>query len=76
MQQLLPSSAYRATCSSTSRSDVGNRATNRYEWVCDVDLALRIAETLGIDVEPLVAQAFNRRAVVEAIKRAVMEGDA
>jgi hypothetical protein len=54
---------------------VENRPTNQYAGVRDVDLAIRIAKTLGMNVESLMDQSFSRRAVVEAIKRAVMEGD-
>ena len=53
----------------------GNQATNQYYGVRDVDLALRAAASMGMDVDRVTATALSRRGVVQAIKQAIMEGD-
>jgi len=47
----------------------------QYHGVRDVDLATRVAATLGLDVDRLLARALSRRDAVRAIKEAVMEGE-
>jgi hypothetical protein len=54
---------------------VGNDVTNQYHGVCDLDLALQIARSLGLDVDRVTATALGRVAVVQAIKDAVMDGE-
>ena len=54
---------------------VGNNVTNQYHGVRDLDLAIQIARTLGLDVDRLKATALGRPAVVQAIKDAVMDGE-
>ncbi len=51
------------------------RATNQFHGVRDVDLAIRLGESLGVDVAKIRQFALGRAAVVEAIKQAVMEGE-
>ncbi len=51
-----------------------NQPTNQYHGVRDVDLAMRLAESMGLDVDRVVATALGRRGIVQAIKDAVMEG--
>lgn len=53
---------------------VGDRMTNQYRGVRDVDLAAKLAAALGLDVERITATALGRRGVVTAIKDALMEG--
>ncbi len=48
--------------------------TNQYHGVRDVDVAIRLGETLGIDIEHLRCLAFSRAALVQAIREAVEEG--
>ena len=54
---------------------VDNRATNQYHGVRDLDLAIRIGKVLGVDVERATQTAIGRRAMVQAIKNAVFDGD-
>ncbi|TWT81915.1 hypothetical protein CA13_33700 [Planctomycetes bacterium CA13] len=54
---------------------VKNQLTNQYQGIRDVDLAMRIAQTLGLDVNRVTATASSRRHIVTAIKEAVMDGD-
>jgi len=51
----------------------GERVTNQYHGVRDVDLATKAAAAMGMDVSGI--HAINRRGVVQAIKDAIMEGD-
>ncbi|GIW98239.1 MAG: hypothetical protein KatS3mg111_1572 [Pirellulaceae bacterium] len=53
---------------------IGNMATNQYHGVRDVDLAMRIGELWGVDVDRLAAVSFSRAALVEAIRQAIEEG--
>ncbi|MGB7346583.1 MAG: hypothetical protein WBD20_20345 [Pirellulaceae bacterium] len=53
---------------------VENRQTNQYHGIRDVDLALKIAESLGLDANEVTRTALSRRALVRAIKDAVEEG--
>ena len=54
---------------------VGDRPTNQYHGVRDVDLAIKSGESLGIDVSRVTTGVTNRRDCVIAIKQAVMQGD-
>jgi hypothetical protein len=54
---------------------VGNDVTNQYHGVRDLDLAIRIARSMGLDVDRVTAMALTRQAIVQAIKDAVMDGD-
>ncbi|MCP4944413.1 MAG: hypothetical protein GY924_20865 [Planctomycetaceae bacterium] len=54
---------------------VDNRATNQYHGVRDLDLAIRLGKVLGVDVERATQSAISRRAIVQAIKNAVFDGD-
>ena len=49
--------------------------TNQYHGVRDVDLAMRAATAMGMDVDRITASALTRRGLVQAIKQAVMDGD-
>lgn len=49
--------------------------TNQYHGVRDLDLALRLARSMGVDVDRVTATALGRRAMVAAIKEAVMDGE-
>ncbi|NND96197.1 MAG: hypothetical protein HKN47_02575 [Pirellulaceae bacterium] len=53
---------------------VADQQVNQYHGIRDVDLALKLAESLGLDVDAVTANALSRRGVVQAIKDAVMEG--
>lgn len=48
-------------------------AVNQYHGVRDVHLALKVGESLGIDVDQVTATALTPTAIVGAIKEAVME---
>ncbi len=52
---------------------VGDRATNQYRGVRDVDLAIKAAEFLGLDIQSLIAQAATRRHLVRLIHEAIEE---
>ena len=54
---------------------VGDRPTNQYRGVRDVDLAVRVAQSMGMDVDRITSAALTRQGVVQAIKQAVMEGE-
>ncbi|GAA5509687.1 hypothetical protein [Novipirellula caenicola] len=54
---------------------VGQRQVNQYFGVRDVDLAVRIGRSLGLDVDRITANSLSRRGVVVAIKEAIMEGE-
>jgi hypothetical protein len=54
---------------------VADRATNQYHGIRDLDLAMRLGQAMGLQVERLTASVVGRRAMVEAIKQAIMEGD-
>jgi len=52
-----------------------DKVTNQYEGVRDIDLAIRIGKSLGLDVDQVTATALSRSATVAAIKEAIMNGD-
>ncbi len=54
---------------------VGNDVTNQYHGVRDLDLAIQVARSMGLDVDRVTATALGRLAVVQAIKDAVMDGE-
>lgn len=54
---------------------VSDRATNQYHGVRDLDLAMRLGKTMGLQVERVTANILGRRAMVEAIKQAIMDGE-
>jgi len=54
---------------------VDNKATNQYHGVRDLDLAIRLGKVLGVDIERATQSAISRRAIVQAIKNAVFDGD-
>ena len=47
---------------------------NQFEGIRDVDLAIRLADYLGADVQRVLTAAFSRAAVVRALCEAVEEG--
>ena len=53
---------------------VENQPTNQYHGIRDVDLAIRLATSMGLDVDRVVATALGRRGIVQAIKEAVFDG--
>jgi hypothetical protein len=54
---------------------VGASATNQYHGIRDLDLALRLAETLGLPVDRVTANVMGRRAIVRAIKESLFDGE-
>ena len=54
---------------------VENTATNQYHGVRDLDLAVKLGTALGIDVNRATRSAMQRRAIVQAIKNAVFDGE-
>ncbi|TWU34978.1 FMN-binding protein [Novipirellula artificiosorum] len=52
-----------------------DKVTNQFRGVRDIDLAVRIAESLGLQVDRVTAATFSRRGMVAAIKQAIMDGD-
>ncbi len=53
---------------------VGRELVSQYEGVRDIDLALKLGEYLGIDVNKITSTSLNRRSMVRAIREAVEEG--
>ena len=53
---------------------VENRQTNQYHGIRDVDLAMKLADSLGLDAKSVTQMTASRRSVVQAIKDAVEEG--
>lgn len=49
--------------------------TNQYHGIRDVDLAIRLAESMGIRVDVHALARFGRARLVQAIKDAIMNGD-
>ncbi len=49
--------------------------TNQYHGVRDVDLAIRLAQSIGIQVDSSSLARYGRSRLVQAIKDAVMNGD-
>lgn len=59
--------------SQTIYTDQG--VTNQYHGIRDVDLAIRLADSLGIRIDSNAMARFTRARLVQAIKDAVMNGD-
>ncbi len=60
----------------TKRRDIifhQDRVTNQFHGVRDLDLALRLAEFLGVDTGPIVAYTLGDLGIVTALKEAVDE---
>jgi hypothetical protein len=53
---------------------IGDRRLNHYEGVRDVDLAIKLAEYLGVDTAALISIQPNRRRLVQSLQEAVEEG--
>lgn len=53
---------------------VGEQVTNQYQGIRDVDLAIRLGEFLGVDVNCLQANSATRAELVRNIRHAVEEG--
>jgi hypothetical protein len=54
---------------------VADQPTNQYHGVRDVDLAVQLAQSMGLDVDRITATVLGRRRIVRAIKEAVMDGE-
>ncbi len=54
---------------------IDDSQTNQYHGVRDVDIALKLAEAMGLDVDRVTALALGRRGIVVAIKQSIMDGD-
>ena len=52
----------------------GERIVNQFEGVRDVDLAIRLADFLGVATDQILASSLSRAVVVSALKEAVEEG--
>ncbi len=50
-----------------------DRVVNQYEGIRDIDLARKLAEVLGIDVDYVTSSAFSPEAQVRALREAVDE---
>ncbi len=53
---------------------IGQQTTNQFFGIRDVDLAIKLAHAMGLDVDRVTAAALGRRGIVSAIKEAVMDG--
>lgn len=49
------------------------RPVNQYHGIRDVHLAMKVGQSLGVDVDEATATALSPTAIVSAIKEAVME---
>lgn len=54
---------------------VEDEVANQYHGVRDLDLAIRLARSLGVDVDRILSITPGRRSVVRAIKEAVIDGE-
>ncbi|MGI9470092.1 MAG: hypothetical protein ACR2NZ_01080 [Rubripirellula sp.] len=54
---------------------VDDAPTNQYHGVRDLDIAIKVAEALGVNAERATSSAMHRRAMVQAIKTAVFDGE-
>ena len=54
---------------------VEDSVTNQYHGLRDLDVAVRVGQSIGLDVARLTAASLSRRGIVQSIKDAVMEGD-
>ena len=52
---------------------VDNRPTNQYQGVRDVDLAKKLGQLLGVDIEEIESGVYSRAALVIRIQEAVEE---
>ena len=59
--------------SDTQTIYVNEKHVNQYHGIRDVDLAMRLGKSLGLDVDRVAATAISRRGIVQAIKEAMME---
>lgn len=53
---------------------VENSVVNQYQGIRDVDLAMKLGEYLGVDVQSLQAISLTRRDLVRLIREHVEEG--
>ena len=54
---------------------VDDAVTNQYHGVHDLKIAVRIAESLGMQIDDAVVLRVGRRGLVNLIREAIMEGD-
>jgi len=54
---------------------VDAEVTNQYHGVRDLDLAIRLARSLDVDVDRILSTTPGRQPIVRAIKEAVMDGE-
>ena len=52
---------------------LGEQVINQYHGLRDVDLAIKLGEYLGVDVDSVRANASSRRHLVRLIREAVEE---
>ena len=52
---------------------VGERPTNQFHGIRDIDLAVRLAEFLGVQTETLIATSLSRRHLYQRLVEAVDE---
>ncbi|MCC6508318.1 MAG: hypothetical protein IT423_04375 [Pirellulaceae bacterium] len=65
---------YESGCRSDSQTIYyRDRLVNQYMGIRDVDLAIKLGEYLGVDVESLQAVAASRARLVSAIRQAIEE---
>lgn len=53
----------------------GDRIVNQFEGIRDVDLAIRLAEFLGVDASRIAATALSRSMLVSALKESFEDGE-
>lgn len=68
-------SSYRISSETIYVADerLGRRVVNQYHGIRDVDLAMQIGRTLGVDVDSIAAICLGRQAIVREIREAVMD---
>jgi hypothetical protein len=54
---------------------VEREVTNQYHGVRDLDLAIRLSRSLGVDVDRILSTTPGQRAIVRALKEALMDGE-
>ena len=50
------------------------KMTNQYHGIRDLDLAIQLASSLGVNTESLQLEWMDRQTAVQAIKDAILEG--
>ncbi len=59
----------------SEKAYLAKQGTNQFHGIRDVDLAIRLGQELGVDVERPRTRLLGRAALVVAIKESLMDGE-